>query len=61
MRGSVGHLPPLGGDVYDVRLSDGSQLGVTARHPVWSVDRGKWVSLKLQGTCESNTDSRRSE
>ncbi len=33
------------GDVYDVRLSDGSQLGVTARHPVWSVDRGEWVSV----------------
>lgn len=33
------------GDVYDVRLSDGTQLGVTARHPVWSVDRGDWVSV----------------
>lgn len=33
------------GDVYDVRLSDGSQLGVTARHPVWSVDRGECVSV----------------
>lgn len=33
------------GDVYDVRLSDGSQLGVTARHPVWSVDQGDWVSV----------------
>ena len=33
------------GDVYDVRLSGGSQLGVTGRHPVWSVDRVAWVPV----------------
>ena len=33
------------GDVCDVRQSDGTQLGVTARHPVWSVDRGEWVPV----------------
>gem|GEM_PF-6892614 len=33
------------GDVYDARLSDRSQLGVTGRHPVWSVDQEDWVSV----------------
>lgn len=33
------------GDVCDVRFSNGSSLGATARHPVWSVDREDWVAV----------------
>ena len=30
--------------VYDLRVEGKKQpIGVTARHPFWSVDRGEWV------------------